>query len=166
MVGMKFVDNQNIATCLSDPPASRQEFKSMVHCLNTCRISHAIRSNPVIYKSLVSGFWEKVVFNQKGANGAGSINSILKGKKVVVIEQIIREVLRFGDQPSSLTEIQTDLILEVLEKIGYEGTFPPTMKKLFPPYWSFLSQTFVICVSGRIGEHMSYLFHPSVSLLL
>ncbi|CAI9264259.1 unnamed protein product [Lactuca saligna] len=32
--------------------------------------------------------------------------------------------------------------------MGYEGVFPPTLKKLLPPYWRFLAHSFVICISG------------------
>ena len=33
--------------------------------------------------------------------------------------------------------------------MGYEGTYPPMVKKLMPPYWRFLAQVFVSCISGR-----------------
>ncbi|KAL7600241.1 histone chaperone RTT106-like [Lactuca sativa] len=33
--------------------------------------------------------------------------------------------------------------------MGYEGVFPPTLKKRLPPYWRFLAHSFVICISGR-----------------
>ena len=66
-------------------------------------------------------------------------------------QQTIQEVLQFGDQPGSPTEIHATQIREALERMGYEGTFPPTLKKLLPPYWRFLPHTFVICISGRKG---------------
>lgn len=42
-----------------------------------------------------------------------------------------------------------DQIEKILNRIGYGGVFPPTIKKLFPPYWRFLAHSFVICISGR-----------------
>ncbi|CAI9282984.1 unnamed protein product [Lactuca saligna] len=33
--------------------------------------------------------------------------------------------------------------------MGYEGTFPPTIKKLLPPCWKYLAHVFVSCVFGR-----------------
>lgn len=151
MADLKFSDHHNIAACLSDPPQSHQEFKSMVYGLNNCRLTHAIRTNPVIYKSLVGEFWDKASINKEGADGEGIVESVVKGRKVIVSEQTIREVLQFGDQPGFPTEIPVDQIKEVLERMRYEGTFPPTIKKLLPPYWRFLAHSFVICISGRKG---------------
>ncbi|KAL7599671.1 hypothetical protein Lser_V15G25567 [Lactuca serriola] len=36
-----------------------------------------------------------------------------------------------------------------MARMGYEGVFPPTIKKLLPPYWRFLVHIFISCISGR-----------------
>lgn len=110
----KILDNQNIVAFLSDPPLSHQEFKSIIHGINNCRLTHAIRANPVIYKSLVSEFWDKAFINKEGADGEGIVESIVKERKIVVSEQIIREVHKFEDQLDSPTKISTTQIREVL----------------------------------------------------
>lgn len=120
----------------------------MVHGLNNCKITHALRVNPVIYKDLVRVLWDKDSINEIGADGAGTLQSTVKGKKIIESEQIIREVLIFGDQPGFPSKISATLIREVLERMFYEGTFPPTFKKLLLPYWRFLAHTFVICNSS------------------
>ena len=53
------------------------------------------------------------------------------------------------DHPNFPTEIGIEDAQKVLKKMGYEGTFPPTVKKLLPPYWRFLAHVFVSCISGR-----------------
>ncbi|CAI9269869.1 unnamed protein product [Lactuca saligna] len=73
-------------------------------------------------------------------------------KKIVISELVIREVLHFKDQPNSPVEIPIDQIREVLDRMGYEGTFPPTMKKFIHPYWCFLAHAFIICISCRKGR--------------
>jgi len=35
--------------------------------------------------------------------------------------------------------------------MGYEGTFPPTVKNLLPSFWRLLAHTFVRFISGRKG---------------
>ena len=37
----------------------------------------------------------------------------------------------------------------IIIQIGYDGVFPPTIKKLLPSYWRFLFHMFVSCISGR-----------------
>ncbi|CAI9285741.1 unnamed protein product [Lactuca saligna] len=68
-----------------------------------------------------------------------------------IYEQVIREVLEFGDASAFPIEYSADQVKEVLEMMCYEGTYPPTIKKLLPPYWRFLTHSFVICISRRKG---------------
>ncbi|XP_023731397.1 uncharacterized mitochondrial protein AtMg00810-like [Lactuca sativa] len=53
------------------------------------------------------------------------------------------------DQPRFPIEIAMEQTEEIINQMGYEGTFPPTIKKLFPPYWRFLAHVFVSCISRR-----------------
>ena len=71
----------------------------------------------------MNDFWDNASINNEGANGEGTVESTIKRTKVVVTEQTIREVLLFGDQLGSPTEIHVDQIREVLDRMGYEGTF-------------------------------------------
>ncbi|CAI9282309.1 unnamed protein product [Lactuca saligna] len=45
-------------------------------------------------------------------------------------------------------EIDVHQIEEILEHMGYEGNFPPTIKNLLPPCWKLLAHVFVSCISG------------------
>lgn len=90
--------------------------------------------NPIIYEDQVRELWDKASFNEAGADWTGAVESTVKGEKIIVSKQTIREVLRFGDQSELLTEIFATQIGEVLKRMGYGGTFPPTLKKLLPPY--------------------------------
>lgn len=112
----------------------------MVHGLNNCKLSYAFQSNPIIHQDLVTQFWDKASINKEGANGECTLESTIQGRKVVS-EQVIQEELQFRDQPGSPIEIPIDQIKEVLDRMGYEGTFPPTINKLLPPYWHFFLPT-------------------------
>ncbi|MFS7967192.1 hypothetical protein Hanom_Chr09g00782931 [Helianthus anomalus] len=39
--------------------------------------------------------------------------------------------------------------MPVLERMSYEGTYPPTAKKLLHPYWRFLPHVYLVCISGN-----------------
>ncbi|KAL4590858.1 hypothetical protein LXL04_003803 [Taraxacum kok-saghyz] len=92
---LKFVESHNITGYLMDPPAAHKEFQSMIAGLNSCRISYALRANPVIRKDLVIDFWRNASVNKQGADGAEAIESKVQGSQVVVTEQTIREVLEW-----------------------------------------------------------------------
>ena len=69
----------------------------MIVRLKNCRISHALRSNPVIYKDLITELWKNASINKHGVDGVHTVESIVKGTQVMVSVQVIRYVLKFGD---------------------------------------------------------------------
>ncbi|CAI9300213.1 unnamed protein product [Lactuca saligna] len=73
----------------------------------------------------------------------------MEDKKILVTESIIRESLQIEDRPKYPMEIDIQQIEEILEHKGYEGNFPPTIKKFLPPCWKLLVHVFVSCISGR-----------------
>ncbi|CAI9302871.1 unnamed protein product [Lactuca saligna] len=73
----------------------------------------------------------------------------IEEKKIQVTESIIRESLQIEDRIEYPMEIDVHQTEEILEHMGYEGTFPPTIKKLLPQCWKLLAHVFVSCISGR-----------------
>lgn len=55
-------------------------------------------------------FWDKASIKKEGSNGEGTVESTIQGRKIIVSEQIIRELLQFRDQPGFPTEIYVDKI--------------------------------------------------------
>lgn len=92
--------------------------------LNNCRISHALRSNSVIYKDLITEFWKNALINKLGEDEVDVVKSMVKGTQIIVYEQVIREVLEFGDAPTFPVEFSAHQVREALEKMCYEGTYP------------------------------------------
>ncbi|CAI9300145.1 unnamed protein product [Lactuca saligna] len=90
-----------------------------------------------------------IVDVKKNDRGEKFLETTIEDKKILVIESIIRESLQIEERPEYLMEIEVQQIEKVLEHMGYEGTFPPTIKKLLPPCWKLLAHVFVSCVSGR-----------------
>nr|KAJ0208324.1 hypothetical protein LSAT_V11C500263370 [Lactuca sativa] len=68
-----------------------------------------------------------------------SVEATVNARKISVTKKVIHEVLWIND----------NFGFPVFVRLGYEGVFPPTIKKLLPPYWRFLAHVFVSCISGR-----------------
>ncbi|CAI9277858.1 unnamed protein product [Lactuca saligna] len=143
MADLKFSENHNIAAFLTDPPAAHQE----------SRFNKAILGQSLCQKN--------------GANGEGTVESSIQFKEIIMSEQIIRDVLQIKDQPGLPNEIYVDQIKKILNRIGDEGVFLLQLKKMLPPYWHFLSQSFVICISGRKAgpDEISLLNTDTISAL-
>lgn len=52
-----------------------------------------------------------------------SLEVTVKGKKILVTKQIIREVLQIDDQQSFPMEISMDQTETIIEQMGYKGCF-------------------------------------------
>ncbi|MFS7910663.1 hypothetical protein Hanom_Chr02g00108881 [Helianthus anomalus] len=121
----------NIACYLSDPPKGFETFKSLIVGLNTCRLAHSLRENPVIREDWIIDLW----YNSTAKKGDTVIKSKVQGTEVSISEQDIRVVLLFGDATDDPTEYSKEKVMEILVKMSYEGaTPPPTIKKLLHPY--------------------------------
>ncbi|KAJ0788348.1 hypothetical protein HanPI659440_Chr05g0190681 [Helianthus annuus] len=139
----------NVACYLSDPPKGFEMYKSMIMGLNTCRLAHSLRENPVICEDWIKDFWDSTTTKK----GDVVNKSKVQGKEVSVSEQDIHEVLLFGDEDNDPVEYPKEKVMEVLVKMSYEGACPPpTIKKLLHPYWRFLAHIYLVCISGnKIG---------------
>nr|KAJ0193478.1 hypothetical protein LSAT_V11C800389040 [Lactuca sativa] len=138
----------NLAIVMADPPVSHGEFKSMIHRLRECCLASAITVNPVDHQNIIREFW-KTAKMKRDNDGAVIVEAVVKGCKIEITEQFIREALLIDDQPGFPIEIGIEDVQKILKKMGYENNFPPTVKKLLPPYWRFLAHVYVSCIFGR-----------------
>ncbi|KAJ0501030.1 hypothetical protein HanRHA438_Chr11g0496201 [Helianthus annuus] len=142
----------NQAGYLSRPPAEPyDEFNYMIFGLNSCRITCAMKVNPVICRDMIRDFWLSSKVNRSGAEGAGSIDAKIQGKDIVITKAIVREVLKFEDQTHHPTIFGRDKVIKALRKMSYEGEYPTMLKKLFPPYWRLLVHMLLLCISENKG---------------
>ncbi|KAM0070944.1 hypothetical protein Hdeb2414_s0001g00019191 [Helianthus debilis subsp. tardiflorus] len=77
----------SVACYLSDPPKGFEMYKSMIVGLNTCRLAHSLRENPVIREDWIKDFWE----NATAKKGDMVIKSKVQGKEGSICEQDVRE---------------------------------------------------------------------------
>ncbi|KAF5818588.1 hypothetical protein HanRHA438_Chr02g0068201 [Helianthus annuus] len=139
----EFVKDHKITCFLGNPPKGHEEFKPMIVGLNTCRIAHALRENPVIYEDWIKDFWKNIDAKKSDT----VIRSKIQNKEIVINEQSIRDVLLFGDASDDPVEYSKEEIVPVLERMSYEGSYPPTLKKLLHAYLRFLTHVYLVCIS-------------------
>ncbi|MFS7999276.1 hypothetical protein Hanom_Chr12g01164151 [Helianthus anomalus] len=105
----------NQAGYLSDPPSEYFEmFNSLMVGPKNCLITHALRSNPLICNDCENTFWNTTKVNRRGANGAGAIEAKVQDKEIIITEAVVREVLKFGDQPHYPTSFVQRRVLPAL----------------------------------------------------
>ncbi|KAF5809327.1 hypothetical protein HanRHA438_Chr04g0165961 [Helianthus annuus] len=137
---------------LSNPPAEHyEEFNSIIFGLNSCRITHALKTNLVICSDMIRDFWLSAKVNRSGAEGAGLIEAKIQEKEIVIAEAVIREVLKFDDQTDHPTSFGRDRVVKALRRMSYEGEDPTVLKKLFPSYWGLFVHVFLLYIYETKG---------------
>ncbi|CAI9290730.1 unnamed protein product [Lactuca saligna] len=147
MGDMEFAKAHNSTIFLEDPPATHSDLKFIVDGLNKSCLVHYLTTNPAIYQSLIKDLWRNAGV-KKNDRGEKFLETTIEDKKILVTKSIIKKSLQIEDRPEYPLEIDVHQIEEILEHMGYEGTFPHTIKKLLPPCWKLLAHMFVSCISG------------------
>ena len=104
----------------------------MIYRLRECCLSCVTTVNPIIYQNIIREFWQTTKIDNE--NGEITIEAVVKGCKIKITEQYIRDTLLVNDESNFPTEIGIDDVQRILQRMGYEGVYPPTVKKLLPPY--------------------------------
>ena len=107
MAELKFADSHNLTILLGEPLAAHGEFKSMIHRLRECCLSTALTVNPVVYQGIIKEFWKSAKL-KRGNDRSIYVEAYVKGCKVIITEQSIREALQIDDQSTFCTEIAID----------------------------------------------------------
>ncbi|MFS8025243.1 hypothetical protein Hanom_Chr16g01472681 [Helianthus anomalus] len=135
----------NVMCYITEPPKGHEIYKSLMISLNTCRLAHTFRENPIIREDWIRDFWN----NATAKKGDNVIRSKIQNKKLLITEQVIHEVLLIGDADDDPVDHAKEKVMEVLSKMSYEGSCPPTTKKLLHPYWRCLAHVYLVCISGN-----------------
>nr|GEV45557.1 hypothetical protein [Tanacetum cinerariifolium] len=147
MANLTFVDTHNMVAFLSKSDASTC-FDQIVDFLNAQDIQYALMVNPTIYVSCIKQFWTTVSI--KKVNDVVKLRALINGKRVVVIEDVIRQTVRLDDA-DGVECLPNEEIFTELARMGYEKP-PPKMtfyKAFFSAQWKFLIHTLVQCISAK-----------------
>ncbi|GKE45832.1 hypothetical protein Tco_1473116 [Tanacetum coccineum] len=94
MTTLKFVDTHNMVAFLAKP-AESEGFEQIVDFLNAHTIKYALTVNPTIYTSCIEQFWATI--KVKTVNGEVQLQAQVDGKKIIIIESILRRDLQLED---------------------------------------------------------------------
>nr|GEZ52527.1 synaptobrevin, longin-like domain protein [Tanacetum cinerariifolium] len=157
MANLTFADTHNMIAFLYKSDASAG-FDQIVDLLNAQVIHYALMVNPTIFVSCIKQFW--ATKSIKKTNDVMKLQALIERKKVVITEDIIRQVLRL-DNADGVECLPTEEIFTELERMGYEKP-PPNLtfyKAFFSTQWKFLIHTLVQC---RRFNFSKYIFDSMV----
>ncbi|HEY5235956.1 MAG TPA: hypothetical protein VIJ14_07250 [Rhabdochlamydiaceae bacterium] len=126
-----------------------QTYIDMIQFLRRSRIYFAITADPPIYSNLIEDFWSSAQFHCE--TDPPCIRATVEGTVVEITEQIVRDVLRFGDVGEERTEFPMFLIRGCFLRMGYNGDINAAMMKKthLPSTWRFLMHIIIVCLSNR-----------------
>ncbi|GKE72123.1 hypothetical protein Tco_1534164, partial [Tanacetum coccineum] len=87
MANLKFAGTHNMVAFLSKP-AESEGFEQIMDFLNANPIKYALTINPTIFISCIEQFWSTV--KAKTVNGEVHLHALVDGKKIIIIESIVR----------------------------------------------------------------------------
>nr|GEW84048.1 hypothetical protein [Tanacetum cinerariifolium] len=135
MASLTFADTHNMVVFLSKSDASKG-FDQIVDFLNAHNIKYALVVNPTIHVSCIKQFWAMATV--KKVNDDVQVRALIDGKKVVVLEAIIRRDLHFDDV-DGVECLPNNEIFKELARMGYEK---PPLKLTFYKATNDLEQIF------------------------
>ncbi|GJW03060.1 hypothetical protein Tco_1561916 [Tanacetum coccineum] len=94
MTTLKFADTHNMVVFLAKP-AKSEGFEQIVDFLNAHTIKYALTINLIIYTSCIEKFWATI--KAKTVNGEVQLQALVDGKKIIIIESIVRRDLQLED---------------------------------------------------------------------
>nr|GEW57479.1 hypothetical protein [Tanacetum cinerariifolium] len=103
-------------------------FDQIVDFLNAHVIQYALVVNPTIYVSCIKQFWASATI--KKVNDVVQLHALIDGKKVVVIEDVIRRDLHLEDADEVECLLNEEIFAE-LARMGYKKPPPKVGKGFF-----------------------------------
>ena len=107
-----------------DEHKKTEPFRDIYPFMRRSRILYAITTHCMPYTSIIRDFWSKAVINCETKETF--IESEVQGKKVIVTEAIIREVLKFGDKAEDPKALDERLVKGCFQRMGYTGEINAT----------------------------------------
>ena len=92
---LKHEPRHNTVAFLDGNLVEAQPYQNMIQFLRRSRIYFAITADLPIYFNLVQPFWMSARFHCE--TEPLSIRATVEGTKIVITEEVVRQVLRFGD---------------------------------------------------------------------
>nr|GEW01757.1 hypothetical protein [Tanacetum cinerariifolium] len=127
-----FADTHNVVAILEKSDAAKG-FEQIIDFLNGSYIHYALTVNPYIYISCIKQFWNTA--SVKRSDDVTRLQALVDRKKIVISEDIIREILQLDDAKGVVC-LPNEKIFAGLAQMGYGK---PSTKLTF--YKAFFSNT-------------------------
>nr|GEW14848.1 hypothetical protein [Tanacetum cinerariifolium] len=123
-------------------------FEQIIDFLNASVIQYALVVNPIIYVSCIKQYGSSV--SLKKTNDVVRLQALIDRRKVIIAEDMVRQVLRLDDA-ESIDCLPNKKIFAELERMGYEkpSTKSTFYKVFFSVQWKFLINIILQCMSAK-----------------
>ncbi|GJY70754.1 putative ribonuclease H-like domain-containing protein [Tanacetum coccineum] len=142
-----FADTHNMVAFLAKP-AESEGFEQIGDFLYAHTIRYALTINPTIYTSCIEQLWATV--KVKTVNGEVQLQALVDGKKIIIIESIVRRDLQLEDVEGADC-LPNAIIFEQLTLMGYEKISQKLTfyKSFFSPQWKFFIHIIIQCLCSK-----------------
>nr|GFB36315.1 hypothetical protein [Tanacetum cinerariifolium] len=123
-------------------------FEQIIDFLSGSYIHYALTVNPHIYISCIKQFWNTA--SVKRSDDATRLQALVDRKKIVISEDVIREILQLDDA-EGVVWLPNEEIFAGLAQMGYEkpSTKLTFYKAFFSSQWKFLIHTLLQSLSAK-----------------
>nr|GEZ52611.1 copia protein [Tanacetum cinerariifolium]GEZ53609.1 copia protein [Tanacetum cinerariifolium] len=117
-------------------------------------LAYALMVNPTIYVSCIKQFWAMALI--KKANDMVKLRALIDGKRVVVIEDVIRQALHL-DGVDGVECLPNEEIFTELARMGYEKPPPNMVRNVDSPTKFLMYPRFLqVIINAQVDDLSSY----------
>ncbi|GJS81106.1 hypothetical protein Tco_0747647 [Tanacetum coccineum] len=144
---MNSYNKHNMIACV-EKTERNADFREVIDFLTRCSVNYALLVSPDVIQQWIQQFWSTT--KMRMINEVTHIEAKVAGKKILVLEALVRTDLMFNDEDGTNC-FDNQVIWDTLQDIGYEGslTLLSFSKPLFSPQWKYLVHTLLHCVSSK-----------------
>nr|GEY40708.1 hypothetical protein [Tanacetum cinerariifolium] len=142
-----FADTHNVVAILEKSDAA-EGFEQIIDFLSGSYIHYALIVNPHIYISCIKQSWNSA--SVKRLNDVTRLQALVDRKKIVISEDVIREILQLDDA-EGVVWLPNEKIFAGLAQMGYEkpSTKMTFYKAFFSSQWKFFIHTLLQSLSAK-----------------
>nr|GFA42152.1 hypothetical protein [Tanacetum cinerariifolium] len=148
-----FADTHNVVAILEKSDAAAG-FEQIIDFLNGSYIHYALTVNPYIYVSCIKQFWNTT--SVKRLDDVTRLQALVDRKKVVISEDVIREILQLDDAKGVVC-LPNEEIFAGLAQIGYEKPAKRTSWNEFSTVMDSANQI------GDLSTHTTSYISPALT---
>nr|GEU68168.1 hypothetical protein [Tanacetum cinerariifolium] len=133
---------------------ANEGFEQILDFLNASVIQYALMVNPTIYVSCIKQFWSSV--SLKKTNDVMQLQALIDRRKVVIIEDTIRQALQLDDA-DSIDCLPNEEIFAELARMEYEKPSTNHVRNVDSPSKFYMYPRFLqLMINDQVGDLSSH----------